>query len=677
MFHGTLQAMLMPRWLLLLLAVVLLVPGRVHSAQDEPIDWDIVPGWDGRFRGGAWFPLAVTVSNSGPDIRGDLRFQLAGLGQTSYTLPIDLPHNARKRVLLPVQSVLGDAGARRGTLTLSDGTAEVKSERVLLTGIDNFAFVVGVVSEGESLPELSNLQGRGQSATLLRLNSAEFPEQPELLQSFDVLFLADADTAAWTEAQRAALAAWLNQGNTLVVGGAPDVLRGLEQVLPAAWQENGASSSVAALNEGSGFEARADAPPVPVLSLEPRSGAETLWVGDAGLPLMVRGHYGLGVVLQAAFGLEQLSQAGEAARLWQSLVLPFGDRPPVWLELRQRAFNAVQNALELPELGLPSILGFIGFLLLYILAVGPLNYLVLRRLDRREWAYFTIPLVVLMFSGVAYVWGSLGRGRDAQVNELAIVRVEPGGERARATSYLTLFSPVRQHYDVGVLDDTLVGSIDAWDAGGSRLDVRYDEAGVSLPGMLIDVGGVRAFTAEHTADFAPLEAEREGDGNVRLRNTGDALIEDIALVRGDGMAQNVGSLAPGQEQTVRFAPVEFVQSVSASGDGPFDRQSVINQLGNSLILAGASDIVPAVPNGALAPGVKVAPAAGNRDFYPAPGVVVAPGADPQRLSLPDRSDDLFVIGWQPRATVETTVNGWPAPISGESLYIWPVSGQAP
>lgn len=642
------------RILFFLLALALApAPVRAQSAQAEPIAWDIVPGWDGRFRGGAWFPLDITLANNGPDVRATLRFQIDGAGQPSYALPIDLPHNGRKRVLLPIQSGLNNSGAMRGTLSLNNGTQEIKRERVLLNSLDSFGLFVGIVAdEGDPLPELSNLQGRGQSATLLRLRGADFPEQAELLQSFDVLFVADAETEDWTDAQRAALAAWLNQGNTLVVGGAPGVLRGLDGLLPAGWQESGAVSSVAALSEGSGFGARPDAQPLPVLSLEPRPGSETLRTGDGGLPLVVRGRYGLGTVLQAAFGLEQLNEAGNAAQFWQTLVTPLGDRQPAWLELRQRAFGAVQNALRLPELSLPSILGFIGFLLLYILVVGPLNYLLLRRLDRREWAYFTIPLVVLAFSGVAYVWGNLGRGSDAQVNQLSIVRVEPGGERARATSYVTVYSPVRQRYNVGVAGDTLVGDLDPWDGGGLRLDVRYEESSVALPDLLIDVGGVRGFTAEHEVAAPPVEVERAPDGSVRLRNAGDAPIEDAALVRGDGMAQSIGRLDPGTEQTVRFAPVDFVQNVGAASGGSFDRQSVINGIADVLVLAGPGGFIPPGPD----------------------GVVIAPGADPAERS---RNDEIFLLGWQPRATAEVMVNGSAASVGGDSLFVWPVSGEGP
>ena len=61
------------------------------------------------------------------------------------------------------------------------------------------------------------------------------------------------------------------------------------------------------------------------------------------------------------------------------------------------------NALNtLPSLALPPIGGLLILLFGYILLVGPLNYLLLRRLDRREWAWVTMPLLVLGFAVAAY-----------------------------------------------------------------------------------------------------------------------------------------------------------------------------------------------------------------------------------------------------------------------------------
>ena len=86
----------------------------------------------------------------------------------------------------------------------------------------------------------------------------------------------------------------------------------------------------------------------------------------------------------------------------------------------------VQAASQLPSLALPPVGGMIGLLGLYILLIGPINYLVLKRLDKREWAWVTMPILILAFAAGAYGFGSLLRGSNVIVNEAAIVRGAPG-----------------------------------------------------------------------------------------------------------------------------------------------------------------------------------------------------------------------------------------------------------
>ena len=61
---------------------------------------------------------------------------------------------------------------------------------------------------------------------------------------------------------------------------------------------------------------------------------------------------------------------------------------------------------QLPSLALPPIGGLILLLGAYILLIGPINYLVLVRLDRREWAWFTMPILIIVFGVGAYGFGA-------------------------------------------------------------------------------------------------------------------------------------------------------------------------------------------------------------------------------------------------------------------------------
>ena len=109
--------------------------------------------------------------------------------------------------------------------------------------------------------------------------------------------------------------------------------------------------------------------------------------------------------------------------------------------------NAVNT---LPSLALPPIGGLLILLAGYILLVGPINYFVLRRIDRREWAWVTMPLLVVGFAAAAYLYGNTLRGGQVIINSVAIVRGAPDTTEASARAYVGVFSPTRATYQLEI-----------------------------------------------------------------------------------------------------------------------------------------------------------------------------------------------------------------------------------
>src|SRR4051794_2182067 len=191
----------MKRLLVLVLPVLLLLLPARAAAQTAPITWNVVAGFNGTFKSGAWVPITITVTNNGNDVRGQLEWRWAS-GSTQFVQTIDLPRGANKRVVLPVvadASFIGD-----GTLRLTDGNQVIASQKVSYRQVDVSSLVVGVLSDASNaLPELGGIHARMASGTtLVRLDRDTMPERAELLQSLDILFMHDTDTAAWNDAQR-------------------------------------------------------------------------------------------------------------------------------------------------------------------------------------------------------------------------------------------------------------------------------------------------------------------------------------------------------------------------------------------------------------------------------------------------------------------------------------------
>lgn len=649
------------RWLHLVFlwsVVALLWPGRA-TAQGETITWQVTPGFNGAYRAGAWFPVRVTVENTGPDVRGTLDVRFRTGQATTFSQPIDLPHNAKKQIVLPVAGDTDQTGNLvRADLTLRANSQVLKTERLNFNAISNWGLVAGVISNDESaLPELTNLV-RGQQGgqfELMRLTGADLPDRPELLQSFDVLFIHDVDTSAWTAAQRNALQIWANTGGQLVISGTAQVVRGLADILPVSFEEAGDTASFQSIDAATGWNIFNDtAPPVPILRLTAKPNAEIVLQAENNRPFVVRQSVGTGTITVAAFGLNMVQAAGDPARFWPRILRLGTERQSGWTAFREQGFWMLQQALELPALRLPSSWALLGFLLLYIVTIGPLNYLLLRRLERREWAYLTVPLLVLVFSGGAYAWGSVGRGQAAILSELSIVRVLDDGQRGQSTTLLTLFSPGRRSYDFQAGADTLVSDlVPSWNRQGNGVAVVYAEDSVRVPDLLVDVGAVRALAADHTIDVPQLVATRAANGQITLRNTGDQPVTDVLLVGTDGRAFKVDTLEPGAERTVEFTGNELLQDIALNSSGAIiDRQVVLQQYAGALL---SSDF-----NGGA---VAIAPAPPDPD-QPVP----TDNANPP----PAPSNNLYVLGWQARAALPVTLDGRNTDALGETLYIWPV-----
>jgi hypothetical protein len=312
----------------------------------------------------------------------------------------------------------------------------------------------------------------------------------------------------------------------------------------------------------------------------------------------------------------------------------------------------------------------------YILVVGPLNYLLLRRFNRREWAYLTIPLCVLVFSGSAYAWGAIGRGRGVRVNQLAIVRVPQQGEQGQSLTFLSLFSPTRTTYGLEFAQNALVSDLQSsWRGQPSNADVLYAESSVQVPELSVDVGGMSLLSVEQTVDAPKLAAVVQtvsDQQQITLRNLSDQRLTDVVLLRGDGMIQEVDALEPGAERTITLQPDHsYHEHMRISNGDTIQRQSVVRQIAGML---GPN----AFQRFGMPGDVFAEPMPGDAFVAPMPPAVTEPiqPLDPglaQPVPIPGQSDPQrtwHVLAWQVRSPVELKLDGDPVDAAGETLYIW-------
>ena len=122
----------------------------------------------------------------------------------------------------------------------------------------------------------------------------------------------------------------------------------------------------------------------------------------------------------------------------------------IWSGGIQNSYAASTAVSTIPDLQLPSVLGIAFFLISYIVAIGPLNYFVVKRMKRREMAWVTIPAVIVLFSVISYVAGLRIRGGDPLVNQMSLAVGQVDSETMRVQSLLGVYSPDRRTYNVAL-----------------------------------------------------------------------------------------------------------------------------------------------------------------------------------------------------------------------------------
>jgi len=218
----------------------------------------------------------------------------------------------------------------------------------------------------------------------------------------------------------------------------------------------------------------------------------------------------------------------------------------------------VQSVYQLPSLALPPTSGLLILIGAYIVIIGPINYLILKRLDRRELAWITMPLLVLGFTAASFGYGFVLRGTDVLVNEVAIVRGAPDATEATAQVYFGVFSPTRATYQVSVPQGALLAAPingDPFGQGSATLDI-VQGTGAERPSMVrnlsVGTSSLRIVRAE-----LPVEAPRMratltlGDNTLRgtFENASDEKLENVAVVLGNAVA-TLGDVEPHQTVNV-------------------------------------------------------------------------------------------------------------------------------
>jgi hypothetical protein len=531
------------------------LPAGVAAADIPTMEARILLG--GHVRVGSWMAISVHLTNDGPAVTGELRLAGGSQGQTRFGTAVDLPTQSDKTYVVYAQP---PAFGSQLEVVLTDGDRTIVSAKPKFTSHDGTQLIVAVVAEHPEgiIGSLHLLPNQTQIAPLIvSLTPEDLPDRVEAWDSLDRVVWQDIDSERLSPAQLGALRGWVAGGGRLVIAGGtagPKALSAFPDVLlpyrPVATLDVPAANLSGLLGP-----LPATATQLPALSGALAGGRALATVGDR--VVAAERPYGSGMVTLLGFdpSATWIARTDTSDALWRRL-LPARLSGGLHVSDDSMLVNAVS---QFPSLALPPIGGLIALLGAYILLIGPINYLVLRRLDKREWAWVTMPALIAIFAVGAYGFGAALRGSEIIVNEIAIVRGAPGATDGAAQVYLGVFSPSRGTFQIQVpggalLSPPITGDAFGGSGTGGQLDILQGDP-ARVRDLAVGFGSLRTIRAETPVAVPLIETDLRLEGDHlkgTVKNASAARLESPAVVLG-GTVAILKDLEPGAIATVDVA----------------------------------------------------------------------------------------------------------------------------
>jgi hypothetical protein len=532
---------------------------------------------------GPWQPYVLDLDNSlGRDLEVRIRIE-EELSRTVVTRKETLPNQSRRRVFVyvPVGSAGGYSGAMQPKFKVTDAAGRTLASGILPAtgrGWGEPPFSVGLLSGGDAASDRAfglPSQSGGSQVEVGRFTPATFPDRWIGLTVLDALVLHDPPLDQFTPDQGRALLDWVRQGGTLFLS--PGKNRGIythDLVKSLATLRTGepeVRDSLPKLSSMCGpFREKKDF----VYQRIENGGAEFLKEAGGEVPDFPVG-YGRLVALRFNVREAPFDTWPGLEAFWRALF----DRVPRRHRLEEMPLSPVARWEErfriFQELAsfvnpYPSFALLLGITVLFIVAVGPANYLVLRRLRMTLLTVVSVPVVSALFLGLILGLGYVLKGTSTVVHSVRYLHGREGLDCARETHLYSIFSPSTRTYDVsfapgafGLPSERLL-----WDDDGrmrfqerehDRLEVEQDGPGLAFRGMGVGQWRSRHVESRSVVDLGGAVSFEFDGGTLRVKNgTRRAIARGVHLRVGRGGASvPFGAVPPGGSVEVQAVPAPY------------------------------------------------------------------------------------------------------------------------
>ncbi|WKT77881.1 hypothetical protein [Lysinibacillus fusiformis] len=429
--------------LLVMLMMSFLLPSTQAQAAAS-LEVKATAGISGKAKYQSVVPLQVTVKNNGPDFSGDMAINSSNSYEAASALvvPIDIAAGEEKTFTFYLDGLADNGYSDADLFAFYEGNIE-KGKKIAYKGTkrlqSNFldptsTFVYTLTDKSDRLSALLRLssfvpQNNVEIFNINQLKDYTFPEDEQGLAMANVIVVDEVVIADLAQKQQEALLKWVQDGGTLLLGASDqvDATAGIFKVyLPMSLSQEMTSISAEILTKLSGGGIFTQ--PISIHTATNHEGSLPV-LTENNIVLASKKKIGSGEIIQTAFSLGDqplASMDGYAALLAKLIdiqsisqqgMMSQGQSPLDQISYELRNINELFPSFEV------SVSYMLIVIILYIIIIGPVLYFVLKKVDKREHAWWIIPVFSIVLSIGLFIVGAKDRIVQPQVQQSAFYRV--------------------------------------------------------------------------------------------------------------------------------------------------------------------------------------------------------------------------------------------------------------
>lgn len=296
--------------------------------------------------------------------------------------------------------------------------------------------------------------GSGSSSTsTIEFTGDSFPEDWQVLKMVNYLVIDNFDTSSLSEKQYDALKRWVNNGGVLILS-----LGSHYQNVLSGFKDDFVSGSLGAISKKTltwnTTEETLTLNDVECMSFSLDDGEEfadfstdkTAYVKKVGLGNVVVLSYSLSMEPMSTFTrrneVASMLLSSSASSVTENIMLNGGydNKTTMGMDL-----ISISENIRKPSTVLYGLL-----LTLYVVLVGPLLYLILKKTNKREKIWIAIPVVAFVFTGIIYLTSFIYRINKPLLNTFSLISADEEG--ASETVYSSVVCPSAKKYTLKLND---------------------------------------------------------------------------------------------------------------------------------------------------------------------------------------------------------------------------------